>query len=203
MINQIQDLSVELRNNIEFLKQFIQRPIQRILEIGCYHGGSTQIWLEHFLSDDGFIVCIDPFNVSDEDPFGDSDLGSDPNAETIFWNTVRSIQKPNQTIELRRGRSYHELASLVHDKQQFDLIYIDGNHTSASVISDACMSYGLLFRGGIMLFDDYFWRDNFGVNGQSLNLPDWPKMGIDAFTTLFHTNIEILFINYQYAIRKW
>jgi hypothetical protein len=65
------------------------------------------------------------------------------------------------------------------------------------------MAFGMLNKGGIMLFDDFFWNDTVGVNGQSLSTLDWPKMAIDAFTTLYHNHLEILFINYQYAIRKW
>jgi predicted O-methyltransferase YrrM len=193
----------ELKNNVQFLSEFVEVEPNHILEVGCYQGESTQVWLQEFLTDNGTIVCIDPFNVSDEDPFGTSDPHSDSDSVQQFWHNVDQVKKPGQNIELRLGRSYHELAGLISEQQKFDLIYIDGNHTAAAVMADACMAFGMLNKGGIMLFDDFFWHDTVGVNGQSLSTLDWPKMAIDAFTTLYHNHLEILFINYQYAIRKW
>jgi predicted O-methyltransferase YrrM len=198
-----ENYETQFANNINFLKNFITTPPKRILEIGCYKGKSTALWLQHFLTDDGTIVCIDPFNESDEDPFGSSDPKSNFFIEQEFTKTVEAYRKPTQTVDLLRGRSYYELASLINKNEMFDLVYIDGNHTAPSVITDACMSFGLLNKQGIMLFDDFLMREEIGVNSQHQNFLDWPKLAIDSFTSLFHKNIEILFINYQYAIRKW
>jgi predicted O-methyltransferase YrrM len=202
-MNLDKDYCFALRENVRLLNEHIDHKPNSILEIGSYKGGSTWIWLESFLSEDGTIVCIEPFDISDQDPFSSSDISSDPEIEKEFYNIVSWVKKSNQTVELRKGRSYQELAKLISEQRRFDLIYIDGNHTGAAVIADACMAFGMLNKGGIMLFDDFFWHDSVGVNGQSLNTLDWPKMAIDAFTTLYHTHLEILFINYQYAIRKW
>lgn len=39
--------------------------------------------------------------------------------------------------------------------ERFDFIYVDGSHRSPDVIYDAILSFGLLKKGGIMIFDDY------------------------------------------------
>ena len=82
-----------------------------------------------------------------------------------------------------------------HNYEQFDFIYIDGSHTAPDVMTDACMAWGLLKKGGIMLFDDYLWQDVPGLLHR-------PKLGVDFFTTLFSEQNELCLLGYQYALRK-
>jgi predicted alpha/beta-fold hydrolase len=51
-------------------------------------------------------------------------------------------------------------------------------HTGYDTLTDACMAWPMLNKGGIMLFDDYLWRDMPGVLHR-------PKLGIDLFLMLF------------------
>lgn len=187
----------------DLLRSWLKQPPQRILEVGSWKGGSACSFLREILSDDGLIICVDPFNVSDECPFAMDLVPGNSAIEKEFWHNVTCAKKPNQRIELRYGRSYTELARLVTEQQKFDLVYIDGNHCANAVMADACMCFGMLEPGGIMLFDDYDWKDPIGVNGQPMDLLDRPKIAIDFFTTLFYRNTETLWVNYQYAIRKW
>jgi predicted O-methyltransferase YrrM len=86
--------------------------------------------------------------------------------------------------------SYQALAELIGRKQTYDFIYIDGVHSSDGVLTDACMAWGLLKKGGVMLFDDYQY-------------PHEPtKDGIDAFLCAFLGKFEPIINNYQLAVRK-
>ena len=55
------------------------------------------------------------------------------------------------------GDSRVILPQLLFRDHKFDLIYIDGSHESADVLSDSLFSYNLLKPGGVLIFDDYEW----------------------------------------------
>ena len=51
----------------------------------------------------------------------------------------------------------------------FDLIYIDGSHTAADVLTDAVLAFQLLRVGGVMIFDDYLWSMEPALSVDPLN----------------------------------
>ena len=53
------------------------------------------------------------------------------------------------------GYSQNELKKL--NKNYYDFIYIDGDHTNEGVFIDSVLSFPLLKNGGIIIFDDYLW----------------------------------------------
>jgi predicted O-methyltransferase YrrM len=77
----------------------------------------------------------------------------------------------------------------------YDFIYIDGSHVAKDVLTDACMAWQILKPQGIMVFDDYLW----GVPRDVLHRP---KPAIDAFTTIFAEEAEIISNGYQVAVKK-
>jgi len=147
----------------------------RFLEIGSYEGRST-CWLLEKLPSDGKIVCIDPYpNMSE--------------VENCFWNNVREVMGKRQLIQCKT-MSYLALSQLIQQKQEFDFIYIDGDHHPATTLADASMAWGLLRQGGVMLFDDYEY-------------PHEPtKCGIDGFLMGFVGKYDLLLKNYQLAVVK-
>ncbi len=149
-------------------------PRTRFLEIGSYEGRST-CWLLSNLAIDGKMVSIDPFPNM-------------PEVEDRFWNNVREVMGKRQLIQCKTT-SYLALSQLIQQEQEFDFIYIDGVHSPLGVLTDACMAWGLLRSGGVMLFDDYLY-------------PQEPtKIGIDAFLNSFD-GYELIIDNYQLAVKK-
>jgi predicted O-methyltransferase YrrM len=146
------------------------------LEIGVFEGRSTCWLLENGLADTGSIVCVDPFSGMQA-------------VEARFWNNVRATQKSTQTVSAFKKPSYEALAEMIGHKYTFDFVYVDGVHSAIGALTDACMAWGLLKQGGVMLFDDYLY-------------PHEPtKVGIDAFLNSFD-GYEILVDNYQLAVKK-
>lgn len=161
-----------------------------ILEIGCFEGRATCWMLENMLPIDGAIVCVDTFKGSEEHKLLELD--------GLFerWKTnVEWVRKEGQKCFGLQGKSYDALAELITDNYKFDFIYIDGSHTAYDVMTDACMAWGMLKQGGIMLFDDYLWQDMPGLLHR-------PKLGVDFFTTLFSEQNQLCLLGYQYALRK-
>jgi predicted O-methyltransferase YrrM len=130
--------------------------------------------LANGLEEGGYLTCIDPF-------FNDM--------RAVFDANIKEALRRNQVVSTMQMTSYRALAQLIGMKQTYDFIYIDGVHSPLGVLTDACMSWGLLKEGGVMLFDDYLY-------------PQEPtKVGIDAFLNSFD-GYEILVDNYQLAVKK-
>jgi len=149
---------------------------RNFLEIGSYEGRATCWLLQNALSKDGFIECIDPFPNM-------------PEVEKRFWENTREAAD-GQVVCQTKNTSYKALAKLIGHGQQFDFIYVDGSHAPNVALTDACMAWGLLKQGGVMLFDDYLY-------------PHEPtKVGIDAFLAGFEGHYDIIINNYQLAVQK-
>jgi hypothetical protein len=71
-------------------------------------------------------------------------------------------------------------------KCEFDLIYVDGSHMAADVLSDAIMSFHLLRVGGALVFDDYAVTD---VDTDDLR---HPHMAINSFMHLYRNKMNKL-----------
>ena len=164
-------------NNIpNFEKCMAALPEKRnFLEIGSYEGMSACWLLANGLEEGGYLTCIDPF-------FNDM--------RPVFEKNIKEATRLNQTVSVMQMTSYLALAELIGMKQTYDFIYIDGVHSPDGVLTDACMSWGLLKKGGIMLFDDYLWQE------------EQTKDGIDAFLCAFLGKFEPIINNYQLAVRK-
>jgi predicted O-methyltransferase YrrM len=180
--------------NFDWCKERIAPP-ESILEIGCHEGRSTCWMLENFLSDTGTITCVDPFGNKPLSAYNHDDVPEERIIEQIFRHNTALAKKPGQTINVMPELSYHALAQLIVDRKEFDFIYVDGSHCADVVLADATMAFGLLKKGGIMIFDDYVWNE-------APDVLDRPKMSIDAFVNMFQQHIAIGAINYQYLIMK-
>ena len=179
--------------NIPHLEQLVGLlpERKRFLEIGCFEGRATCWFLEHALDDDGAVFCVDPFEGSMEHEGMDlSDLYK------VFDANTKEVKKPNQYIFVYEQASYNALAHFIQSQNQFDFIYIDGDHTAPAVLTDACMSWPLLKKGGIMVFDDYHWKPD------GFNEYQTPKRGVDAFSHAFGDQFKVVHDGYQIAVQK-
>jgi hypothetical protein len=150
--------------------------------------------LENMLSDTGTITCIDPFLGVDDLEQADPGLRYKPLEDRFNYNVAIS-KKSTQTVNVIPTGSYTALASLITAGGQYDFIYVDGDHAGEAAMTDACMAWGLLRQGGIMLFDDYFWD-------HVPDVLDRPKMAIDAFMNTFSRRFIVTGVGYQIAIQK-
>jgi predicted O-methyltransferase YrrM len=148
---------------------------RNFLEIGSYEGMSACWLLANGLEEGGYLTCIDPF-------FNDM--------RPVFESNTREVIRRNQVVSTMQMTSYQALAQLIGMKQTYDFIYIDGVHSPDGVLTDACMSWGLLKQGGVMLFDDYLYPE------------ESTKDGIDAFLCAFLGKFEPIINNYQLAVKK-
>tara|TARA_R110000868_G_scaffold155324_4_gene381735 strand:- start:189 stop:668 length:480 start_codon:yes stop_codon:yes gene_type:complete len=149
--------------------------------------------VEHMVEDGGAITCIDTWEGGEEHAKLDKQL-----LEKTFEHNARVVRRmfPNREIRKAKGTSYQMLTVLAtQPDSEFDFIYVDGSHLAKDVLSDACLSWPMLKRGGVMVFDDYMWGDRRDALHR-------PKMAIDAFTSLFAEEVSLMHVGYQCIIQK-
>jgi predicted O-methyltransferase YrrM len=161
------------------------------LEIGSFEGRSTVWIVENMMEGDGNITCIDTWEGGEE--HGDEDMGTVE--ERFIYNMEVLRSKKACTVLARQGKSVDELAACIAAEKKYDFIYIDGSHIAKDVLTDACMAWPLLKKGGLMVFDDYMW-------GNPRDILHRPKIAVDAFTTMFAEELDIVHMGYQFVVRK-
>jgi len=159
------------------------------LEIGSFEGRATCWMLENGLANDGEITCIDPYIKSDYDPTIDMEA-----VKERFLANTQEVRREEQFVDLHEATSFTALSwlsqDIMGDINIYDFIYVDGSHAPDVALTDACMAWRLLRKGGVMLFDDYLY-------------PHEPtKVGIDGFLDAFNGQYEIIVNNYQMGIQK-
>jgi predicted O-methyltransferase YrrM len=161
-----------------------------VLEIGSWEGRSALFFLNFFPR--AKLTCIDTFEGGKEHQVGDDPARTLREVEQRFdANTADFASR----IEKIKARSSDALIGLGMDGRRFDLAYIDGSHVSADVYSDAALTWPLIARGGLVIFDDYQWAE----------MPDPmdnPKPGIDAFLKAIDGQHRRVLDDYQVAIAK-
>jgi predicted O-methyltransferase YrrM len=174
-----------------------------ILEIGSFEGKSTVWFLENILQNKkSSITCVDPWmNFSqDHDSLNsyyrennDHDLVERKTKEVFLHNITESTYRDK--VIVKQGLSNEVLPSLIVQKEKYDIIFIDGNHTAPYVMMDAVMSWSLLKEGGFMIFDDYNW---------DLHKPSTlrPKESIDYFMLTFADYATEVYSDYRKVIKK-
>jgi predicted O-methyltransferase YrrM len=165
---------------------------KNFLEIGAYEGRATTWIVENIMEDGGKIVCIDTWEGGEEHVNGEM-----TGAHGRFIHNVELLMEkhPTRIINAYMGTSIKHISWLIDNHDLFDFIYIDGSHIAKDVLTDACMSWPLLKKDGIMVFDDYLWGDMSRPNHV-------PKPAIDAFVNIFIEELKIVHVGYQFIVRK-
>lgn len=189
------DISAK-RNFEVYLERFKGKSGLRFLEIGPFEGNATIWLLENILtSNDSNIVCVDTFEGSDEHKVQNVDTKGLIN---IFLD---NISKYRNKVVVIVGKSQEELRKDNIGKLStyglYDFVYVDGSHRSPDVLEDAILSFRLLKKGGIMIFDDYKWKFPGDVDDI-----ESPGMAVDAFLSIFRKEYKLLLKEYQVVIEK-
>jgi GR25 family glycosyltransferase involved in LPS biosynthesis/predicted O-methyltransferase YrrM len=170
----------------KFLEEFKGQPNLKFLEIGSFCGNSAAWTIENILTDaTSTLTCVDPWNgnVAHED-FQFSDV------EAAFDEQLEPFKK-----QLIKQKAYSDEWLMKNRSNQYDFIYIDGDHMPQAFMSDAILSWELLKPGGIMAIDDYEWQH---PRGAKYN----PKEAIDLFISMYSEHIQVIEKGWQIWIRK-
>lgn len=165
------------------------------LEIGCFEGRATNYLLENVLTGNGCkIHVVDTFGGSTEESGMKWD--SEYDFSKLYDTFMRNTQEHTDKIVVHRGQS-GKILKKDFEYDSFNFVYIDGSHTSPDVLQDAILSHPLLKVGGILIFDDYGWKDP--KNPDPTNSP---QMAIDFFYNVYRHQYKPLHQGYQVALLK-
>ena len=130
---------------LNIIINYLEGKIKNYLEIGVHNGCSMSYVLQ---SDYKVENCygIDLF----ENTFYKDTL----NKNKIF-NNLQLLNKNKNNIKLIKGNSRSKEIINSINNINFDIIFIDGDHTYEGVKNDFLNYYKLLNETGIMIFDDY------------------------------------------------
>jgi len=182
------------------LKKIKGKPNIHALEIGSYEGISAIWQLENILTDpSSTITCIDIFD--------------DKVIEDRFDRNIKATGVAYKVIKLK-GSSENMLRGLKFE--QYDYVYIDGSHMPKWVLSDAVLSWDLLKKGRLMIFDDYHFIENKPKEFRPTRIDVidnylWKKrvwntysckVAIDAFLKIYGPWLEVVFKKYQVVVKK-
>jgi predicted O-methyltransferase YrrM len=168
-----------------------------ILEIGCYEGRATTWLCDNVIKGNK----ID-YNVIDT--FGGSleEIGMTQTKELleksnfIEDNFRHNISfHPNVNFTIYKGYSQLILPTLKN--KEYDFIYIDASHRADDTFVDAYFAFKMLKKGGMIIFDDYLWKDP-----NNLHLVNSPQLGIEIFNTMYDKELTIIFNGYQVGFIK-
>jgi predicted O-methyltransferase YrrM len=159
-----------------------------MLEIGCWEGRSTLYWLQT-LHKESTITVIDSFEGGAEHD-GMKQLSS---LQDTFCTNISAYK---DRVNVLKGYSQYKLFKL--DPLSFDIVYVDGSHTSWDALTDIIMSFHLLKVGGIMMIDDY----GGGREDPKKILENSPAPAVDSFFKIFAKFIRLIYTGYQVHLLK-
>ena len=181
--------SWHFQNWFKLLRNYRGRRTQ-MLEIGSWEGRSAVFFLNYLPR--ARLVCIDSFEGGKEHRQSASAAKFLRQVERRFEANTKEF---GRRVEMMKARSSDALITLGLEGRRFDIAYIDGSHMAVDVYSDAQLTWPLMARGGLMIFDDYLWKEMSGPL-------DVPKPGIDAFLASIKGQYRTVLDDYQVAIVK-
>jgi cephalosporin hydroxylase len=190
------DMTPNAMQNINYIIQNNGVP-NTIIEVGVYEGHTT------FTMSDTYSQYNPNLKIYGIDPHeGSIDILEDP--EILHNNFIYNMNVCKQkNVEYIRKYSEDGLIDLINQGVQAEFIYIDGDHTSSTVITDLVLCWKLLVKGGIILCDDtgdWKYTDKNGISSVQMS----PRLAVESFIQCNWHKLEIIRIPNmgQTAFRK-
>ena len=114
-------------------------------------------------------------------------------------NIASALRSTHSSFRKIKTASVKALAHLLSEDSPpaFEIVYIDGSHLPADVLTDAVLAWRLLRSGGILILDDARWHE---VTGKEPS--ECPAAAIDAFLNVFGNQLLVLEQGYQCIVQK-
>ncbi|MDI6025689.1 class I SAM-dependent methyltransferase [Corticibacterium sp. UT-5YL-CI-8] len=157
-----------------FLQSLREKPVD-VLEVGSFEGRSAVFLLNYLPL--AQVTCIDFFKGVLEARF-------DANVAP-FGSRLTKL----------KGSAISHIDALVQDGAKFDLIYLDAGKHRDHVLALSLLSWPLLKRRGILIWDDYDW-------GLDRPAAERPHDGIDIFLKIHEGEYKMMWQQGQVFVQK-
>jgi hypothetical protein len=172
-------------SNFEYIFNKVGLP-SVVAEIGCYYSKTTSTIVNRLAPHIPNLqyYAIDPYDTS-------IDVGEDlEKVCQIFIKNLNSFPYKDNIIFLRE-KSFDALIKLRNNKISPQFIYIDGDHTAGTVLSDIVLSFDILAPGGVIVCDDstdWKFKDKNGVTDPQMS----PRMAVETFIMCNWSKLNII-----------
>lgn len=174
----------------EFLLPEAGKTDLTYLQLGCFTGDASVWLLENVLTGSGSILMdVDTWRGAPNEP-----IQTQMDFDDVFY-TYRAKTDHFHNRLFKQITTFDYLFKYNYMKE-YDFIYVDAHHTSASAFLDSELSWPLLKSGGILAIDDYEWQH---PDGNPIHAP---KLGIHMFLDRHEGEYTELVRNQQLWIRK-
>ena len=156
----------------------------KYLEIGSWEGNSALFILTNFNVKN--VVCVDIWE----------DINFKDIQKSNYENYKKNIEEFLNKVKTYKGTSD---SFFLNQRENFDVIYIDGSHETDQVYKDIKNSWKVLNNKGVLICDDYFYGDIYK------NPNNVPSIAINKFIKeeTKNNSIKILCVNNsQIFLRK-
>jgi hypothetical protein len=97
------------------------------------------------------VVCIDPLNLPPSHYGGTKDQD-----QTLYGNLTQLGKRSSFEIIRSTSQDPSLVEALYRQGVSIDILFIDGDHRYAAVLTDFLLYEPLVAQGGFIVFDDYF-----------------------------------------------
>lgn len=172
-----------------WLKDFIGKPDLQFLEVGCFEGRATLWLLENILTG------VNPSISVVDDFIGGSEYTAEQSKD-VEGNFRENLKGWEPVLNIYKGKSGEVLRTAdMQEGRPFDFIYIDASHYGPEVLEDTILAWGILKKGGILIWDDYRWN-------RHKDPTMTPKLAVDSFLTIYKGKYKLISKGYQVCISK-
>lgn len=155
--------------------------MELVAELGTFEGITAKYICDNLLTKEGRIICIDPLL----DYYTETDTEHKEIFKHQYQRFLRNTYgKPVELIRKKTVDAFDEIKDF-----RFGMVYVDSDHSTKGVYEDAVIAYKVCKNGGVIIFDDYLWREE-------------TQIGIDKFLHEYSKYIEIISKGYQVLIKK-
>jgi predicted O-methyltransferase YrrM len=131
---------------------------RRIVEVGVFTGKTTAILSRVAGEHDGYVVAIDPMTWSNTPEnfieWVNTKLTSSRSYEEAFWKNARASGHDNVTLHKALSTDATLRANADAKLAEFDLAFIDANHTYEAARADVQIWGARVRKGGVILLHD-------------------------------------------------
>jgi len=165
-----------------------------VLQIGAYAGHASEWLLDNFLdiSKGDTLTDVDTWEGSPEEA-----VHSEFDWSAVHAEYMERTKANERTGVYPRQTTSDDFFEFAPQDPEFNVIYVDGNHSTEQVARDAHNAHMHLQPGGYLIFDDYLWNAVSPPEGTTT-----PKPAIDAFLTAHALEYEVILYDYQVWLRK-
>jgi hypothetical protein len=137
---------------IPFLEAYYGEKQLRILEIGVYKAGLLSALADNSKLRIASYVGVDPYAGEQGDPYLGAYWGSKSMAEEKFQAAKRIFTSKGGKLCRMTSR---EFIAANRYNEEFDLIYVDGDHSYTQAFWDINAFFPMVASGGLLGIDDY------------------------------------------------